>query len=310
MISHRNNSRSILYWIPAAVLYWGLAVMSASAEKTVTDQMNRTVTVPDRPKRVVSLAPSLSEIVCAVGKKELLKGVTRFSDYPAYVKQLPKVGSYIRLDLERILRLKPDLCLSVKDGNPKETILRLESLGIPVYVLNPHDLESVTGAIDEVGSLLGAEKEARKLTAAMLKRIERVRACTKAAKVKPRVFLQIGVSPIVSAGKGSFLNELLELSGAVNVAAAGFSAYPRYSREQVLDLNPDILIITSMARGRSFGEVKKEWESWPGFAASLKKQVYILDSDLLDRPTPRMVDGLELLAALIHPGFRTITKRP
>ncbi|MFA6009334.1 MAG: cobalamin-binding protein [Desulfobacteraceae bacterium] len=295
-------SKTLLIFTGYVWLLLSMIPAAAIAQRTVTDQMGRHITIPDDPKRVVALAPSLSEIVCALGKQAILKGVTQYSDYPAYVKTLPQVGSYIRPDLERILRLKPDLCLSVKDGNPKETIQRLSDMGIAVYVLDPHDLSSVIRAIDEVGGLLHAKARARKLTDDMKTRINHVRAFNRTLKHRPRVFFQIGVSPIVSAGKGSFLHELIELSGAVNLAD-GAVAYPRFSREQVLNLNPDILIITSMTRGLVFEDVKREWESWPDLSAVKKKRVYVLDSDILDRPTPRMVDGLEMLVKVIHPGF-------
>lgn len=286
------------------LIFWVFQIFPGSAlGRTVTDQAGRTVTVPDNPKRVVALAPSLSEIVCALGREEVLKGVTQYSDYPAFAKTLPQVGSYIRPDLERILRLKPDLCLAVKDGNPKETVDRLSKLGVAVYVLDPHDLNSVIRAVSEVGKLLGAEKKAGFLTGDMKARIARVRTYTQAVRRRPRVFFQIGVDPIVSAGQGSFLHELIELSGAVNLAR-GPVTYPRYSREQVLGLNPDILIITSMTRGQVFEDVKKGWESWPDLSAVRKNRIYILDSDILDRPTPRMVQGLEMLVKTIHPGFK------
>ena len=291
-----------LLLVPGLWLSIAMTATTAMAQRTATDQLGRRLTIPDNPKRVVALAPSLSEIVCALGKQDILKGVTQYSDYPAYVKILPQVGSYIRPDLERILRLKPDLCLSVKDGNPKETVQRLTDMGIPVYVLDPHDLHSVIKAIEDVGGLVHAKATAKKLTDDMKARIRHVRAFERILKKRPRTFFQIGVSPIVSAGKGSFLHELIELSGAVNLAG-GAVTYPRFSREQVLTLNPDVLIITSMTRGLVFEYVKREWESWPDLEAVKKKRVYILDSDILDRPTPRMVDGLEMLVKVIHPGF-------
>lgn len=291
-----------LLFVSCVWLLFAMKATTAMAQRNTTDQMGRRLTIPDNPKRVVALAPSLSEIVCALGKQDILKGVTQYSDYPAYVKTLPQVGSYIRPDLERILRLKPDLCLSVKDGNPKETVQRLTDMGIPVYVLDPHDLHSVIKAIKDVGGLVHAQARARTITADMKARINHVRTFNRSLKKRPRTFFQIGVSPIVSAGKGSFVHELIELSGAVNLADGGVT-YPRFSREQVLILNPDILIITSMTRGLVFEDVKHEWESWPDLEAVKKKRVYILDSDILDRPTPRMVDGLEMLVKVIHPGF-------
>lgn len=280
----------------------------ACAERIVTDQVGLRMIVPDQPKRVIALAPSISEIVCALGRSDCLKGVTQFSDYPAYVKTLPQVGSYIRLDLERIVRLKPDLCLAVKDGNPKQTVVRLAAMGIPVYTLNPHNLDSVIQALTEVGALLHAEAKAKALTSDMTARINHVREFSRTVTRRPRVFFQIGVSPIVSAGNGSFLNELIECSGAVNLAQGG-ATYPRFSREQVLSMNPEILIITSMTRNTVFETVKKKWEAWPDLLAVKKHRIYILDSDILDRPTPRMVDGLEMLTRVIHPDFSPLKTR-
>ena len=217
---------------------------SAAIAKTVTDQMGREVVLPDNPRRIVSLAPSITEIIFAIGQSYRLKGVTQFSDYPPGTTKLPKVGSYVRLDLERIVALNPDLCLATKDGNPKQIIDRLQSLNIPVYAVDPRNLNMVMKTILEIARLLQASTKAETLIEDMRSRIQRVKSRVRQTHSRPRVFFQIGISPIVSIGSDTFIHELIVLAGGKNVAA-GNTSYPRFSREQVLALAPEVFIITS-----------------------------------------------------------------
>ncbi len=268
--------------------------------RCVTDQLGRMVSLPDDPKRIVSLAPSITEIIYGLGQEHRLAGVTRFSDFPPKAAKLPKVGSFVQLDLERIVALKPDLCIATKDGNPRAVVERLESFQIPVYVVNPRDLDSVMETVVEIGALLNAGKKAKTLVQHMRSRIQQVKCLVAKASNKPRVFYQVGIFPIVSAGSDTFIHELILLAGGKNLAA-GLTAYPRFSREQVLALSPEVFIITSMARGEVFERVKKEWSRWTGIPAVRNQRIFLVDSSLFDRPTPRLLDGLELLVRLIHP---------
>jgi iron complex transport system substrate-binding protein len=268
--------------------------------KTVTDQVGRRVVVPADPQRVIALAPSITEIIFALGRENCLKGVTKYSDFPKQAVKLPKVGSYVYLDLERIVSLKPDLCIAIKDGNPKEAVNKLESIGIPVYAVNPKNIETVINTVVETGGLLNASKKADALAKNMRHRIERVEALIAKTDLRPGIFFQIGIAPIVSVGTDTFIHELIIKAGGRNLAEGPVS-YPRFSREQVLALAPDIIIITSMARSVVFEQVKAEWNKWPNMPAVKTGRIFLEDSNLFDRPTPRLVDGLELLLKLIHP---------
>jgi iron complex transport system substrate-binding protein len=288
-------------------LFWFLLLLplcvglpSRAAAGIVVDQLARRIVVPDNPGRVISLAPSITEIVFALKQENRLKGVTRYSDYPVEAKNIPRIGSYVRLDIERIVALNPDLCLATKDGNPKTTIDRLASLNIPVYVVNPHNLDSILETILEIGAILNAGQRAKTLTTSMRTRIQRVTSRVAQVSYRPRVFFQIGIAPIVSAGSDTFIHELIEIAGGLNLAEGRF-AYPRFSREQVLALEPEVFIITSMARQAGFEQVKAEWRRWPSIPAVRDERIFIVDSDLFDRPSPRLVSGLELLTRLIHP---------
>ncbi|NNL41936.1 MAG: cobalamin-binding protein [Desulfobacterales bacterium] len=282
----------------------------AYALKILTDQMGRKVAIPDNPIRVVSLAPSITEIVFSLDQGNRLAGVTRFSDYPEAAKKLPRVGSYVHLDLEKIVSLKPDLCIAIKDGNPKIVVDRLESLNIPVYAVNPKNLKTVMETITEIGNLLNAGEKAHLVVKNMKSRIQRVKTRLANVTYRPRVFFQIGIAPIVSVGTHTFAHELIELAGGDNLSK-GPTPYPRFSKEQVLSLSPEVFIITSMSRNTIFQQVKEEWSKWPSLPAVRDKRIFLEDSNLSDRPTPRLVDGLEYLARRIHPelfGFEPTEK--
>lgn len=274
--------------------------LPAAAVRQMPDQLGRPIAVPDRPERVVALAPSITEIVFALGQGDRIVGVTQFADFPQKVISLPKVGTYIHLDLERIVALKPDLCIATKDGNPKAVTDRLEAMGIPVYAVDPASLATVLETIARIGDLLNVPARAAALTSRLAQRIRQVDARVAKTADRPGVFFQIGISPIVSVGSGTFIHELIERAGGKNLAA-GPTPYPRFSREQVLALAPDVIIITSMARDAVFEKVKAQWQRWPNLPAVRNDRIHLQESNLFDRPTPRLVDGLELLFRLIHP---------
>jgi iron complex transport system substrate-binding protein len=293
----RYKSRAIFLMV-TVILFIGIGTPSHA--KIVTDQLGRNMTVPDTPQRVVALAPSITEIIYALGQENLLKGVTLYSDFPPAAVALPKVGSYVQLNLEKIVALKPDLCIAIKAGNPRVVANRLESLNIPVYAVDPKNLETVMQTVLEIGNLLNANQQADVLVQRMRSRVLKVKSLVAKAEFRPRVFFQIGISPIVSVGTDTFMHELIVLAGGKNLAQ-GPVAYPRFSREQVLILSPEVLIITSMARAAVFEQVKAEWSRWPNMPAIRDHRIFLEDSNFFDRPTPRLVDGLELLVKLIHP---------
>jgi iron complex transport system substrate-binding protein len=267
---------------------------------SVTDQVGRTLVVPANPTRVIALAPSITEIIYDLGQEKRLVGVTQYSTYPSEAESLPRVGSYIRLDIEKIVALKPDLCLASKDGNPKHIVDKIVSLGIPVYAINPRNLQQIMDAITRLGSLLDAEQAAAELVIGMEKRIDRVQELVKKENHKPRVFFQIDAEPLFSAGTDTFIHELIELAGGINTTAGGVS-YPRYSWEDIIVLQPEIVLISSMAGGLAPEYLLNSWKKWNLLSAVKNDKIFVVDAELFNRPTPRLVDALEVIAAIIHP---------
>jgi len=213
-----------------------------SGSRTVIDQLGRDVVLSDNPVRIIALAPNITEIVFALGQENRLIGVTKYSDFPPEAKQIPSVGSYIDLDVEKIVSLKPDLCIATKDGNPREVVYRLDSLQIPTYTVDTRNLDSVMDTVFEIGRLLNVTEKAGELVENMRSRIERVDSMVSKTDYRPRVFFQIGVSPIVSVGTNTYIHELIVRAGGKNLAK-GRVPYPRFSREQVLALSPEILLL-------------------------------------------------------------------
>lgn len=278
-----------------------LLVLEPASAREIVDQAGRRITVPDVIRRVVSLAPSLTEIVYTLGKEDLLQGATRYSDTPPAASDLPRVGSYVRIDVEMVVALRPDLCLAIKDGNPLRTVTRIEALGIPVYVVDPQSLEEIMEMISGLGDLLGAEELAAGITGDMQRRIEQVARKLQGEFVRPDVFFQIDAEPIVSAGEGTFIHELIVKAGGRNLAAGAGTKYPKFSWEDVLNFRPEVAIIATMAGGYSDEALKAGWYRWPQLPAVRDNRVHVVDAGLVDRPTPRLVEGLETFAGIIHP---------
>lgn len=277
-----------------------LVMASSACGRELVDQVGRRVEIAEPLTRVVSLAPNLTEISYATGGGETLVGATRFATVPDAAAKLPKVGTYVALDIEKIVSLRPQLCLAIRDGNPKAVVDRLESLGIPVYVFDPRTLEGIVDVVERLGVIFGREAHAAALAAGYRQRLLRVAGQIAGAGSRPRVFFQIDAQPMVSAGSDTFLHQLLTRSGAFNLAGDR-SGYPRYSWEELLALAPEVVLLASMGGGFTAQELRARWEAWPQIPAVRNRRLHVVDADLFDRPTPRLIDALEYLVGLLHP---------
>jgi iron complex transport system substrate-binding protein len=256
--------------------------------------------IPADPQRIISLSPSVTEIIFALGQGHRLQGVAQYSDFPPAAKSLPRIGSFQYLNVERIISLQPDLAIGVQGNNSQLAMERLEGLHIPVYAAHHNNLEELFGSILAIGQLMGVSSQAEELVENLRRRINRVKSLVDQTSHHPKVFFQISNFPIVSAGDKTFINEMITLAGGQNLAAA-FTGYPRFSYEQILSLQPDIIIATSMAGKESFAKVQADWQRWPQLPAVQNQRLYVMDSDLVNRSGPRLVEGLELLYCIIHP---------
>jgi iron complex transport system substrate-binding protein len=272
----------------------------AEGFRVMQDQIGRTVKVPEQPRRIVALIPSLTEIVFDLGRGDLLVGATQYAKEPPAAAALPRIGSYLHLDIERIVALQPDLCLAVRDGNPEHLVRRIEKLGIPVFAFDSQDLPEIIDSVKLMGNLLHAGERAAEIILEMQLKIDVVQKRIQRIKTRPGVFFQIDAKPMVSAGQNTFIDRLITMAGGRNLAA-GKTTYPRYSWEDILVMQPEVVIIASMAGGYTEEALEKAWTRWPQIPAVQSGRIHVVDANLFDRPVPRLADGLVALARIIHP---------
>lgn len=268
---------------------------SATEMREVTDEAGERVRVPLRPQRIVTLAPNLTEIVYAIGAGERLVGNTTFCDYPAEAKQVAKVGDTLQPNIERIIALKPEV-IFISTASQLETFTKqLNERGIAVFVTDPHDLEGVFRSIKTLGELLGQEAQAEKLVGDL-----RARAATVEEAVKTRqpvtVFYQVSPSPLWTAGRKSWITDLIRRAGGKSVTGEVEGEWMRYSDEAALASRPEAIIMATSSDNKL--DVAAALQKSP---AALNKRVYGINGDYLSRPGPRLVEGLEQIARALHP---------
>ena len=288
--------------LPAAVVLlaaWtaGSAIAAVRFPLASKDDRGVVVRLAAPPRRVVSLAPSLTEIVFLLGREGSLAGVTRFCNFPPAAKALPNVGGVSDPDVERIVALSPDLVLCTTDGNPREKVRALEEMGIPCFAVAPQNLGAIFTAIERVGALLGDTDRGIAEAAALRRRAQRVRAATRGTDgPSPGVLFVVSTAPVIAAGSGTFMDELVRLAGGRNVAARLAGRYPRLSVEDLVAARPDMVIVAGMTGVERFPREVTRWKEVPAFRDDA---VVTLDGDLVTRPGPRMVSALERISAAI-----------
>lgn len=275
------------------------AAANAPAPITVTDDRGKTFTFDTAPTRVVSLAPSATETIFALGAGSSVVAVDDFSDFPDEAKALPRLGG-IRTSPERIVALQPQVVFAITSGDLAE---RLDALGQPVIVLDPNGLEGVYGNIRLIGTVLGRSGEADRLVATMRQRIGAVAEKARTAAAKPRVMHEVDATDqtrIYVAGPKSFIDEIIGIAGGTNIASAAATKYPRLSPEEIVRANPEVIVLSDFR----FGITPELVRVRPGYAnisAVRTGRLLPIDDDLVSRPGPRVVLGVEAYAKLLHP---------
>jgi iron complex transport system substrate-binding protein len=271
---------------------------SPEAELTPTqyvfDDLGRLVAINGTPQRIISLAPSNTEILFALGLGDKVVGVTDYCDYPPEALEKEKVGGYATPDIEKIVALNPDLVL-VAYGTPMDVINSLVGLGLTVFGIKTTDLDDLLNDIRRIGEITDKEVEAQALTAAMASRIQAVTNQTEELEQRPRVFYIVWHDPLWTAGSGTFIHELIEKAGGVNICQ-NITGYATISIEEVVARDPEIIIASEW----SYDWAKNATEL-ASTNASQTGRIYTVDDDLVQRPGPRLVKGLEWFAHFIHP---------
>jgi iron complex transport system substrate-binding protein len=276
----------------------------ASAGVTITDAAGRTVTVASA-ERLISLAPSTTEILFAIGLGPKVLATDDFSDYPAEAKSLPKIGGLNgAYNFEQIVALKPDLIFAA-GITPPEILKKLEDLKLTVIVIGVEKttFDSIFTDIALVGQATAQVEPAAKVTTAMHDQLEALKAKLAAAKTKPLVYWELDATDPAkpySVGPGNFVGDMIALAGGTNVFEKAGSPFPQVSAEQVVAANPDVIILSDAAYGITVDSVLKR-PGWQVISAVKQRRVAPIDDNLVSRPGPRVVEGLEATAKIIHP---------
>lgn len=273
------------------------APAASESRRVVRDGTGREVRVPLAPRRIVSLAPSMTEIAFALGAGDRLVGVDRYSDWPPAALKVPRVGGELAPSLERLVALKPDVVLAATSANRQETVDELARLGVAVYVSRGDQLEDVFQDITGIGAALGREDAAHALVAGLKARLAAVRARV-AGRPRPRTAIIVWAEPLVVVGPRSHVAELLDAAGGANIAHDANRAFPTYSLERLIARAPEVLIVGSHKDG---GPTLGPIERLKTLPAVREGRTHAIDGDLLFRPGPRLAEGAERLAALLHP---------
>lgn len=289
------QSRSSHYSLCVALT---LIAFRARSEISVTDDLGRVVKLVNAPHRIISLAPSITETLFAIGAGKQVAGVTDFCNYPPEARLKDRVGGMTNPSIETIVGLKPDLIVVSMEGNVREDFNKLLEIGAPVFVSNPRTLSGIHKSIRDIGLLTGHADSSLRLVRAMQRSEDSIRSL---ATVTKHVLLIVSLHPLIVVGSRTFLTELLELAGGENIAGSSPSTYPTLSREAVVAANPDLIIVMKDALS-NIDELIRLFPEWKTLRAFQEHKVFHIDSDMVSRPGPRAVEALIHLHRIIHEG--------
>ncbi|MGR2740856.1 cobalamin-binding protein [Billgrantia sp. Q4P2] len=267
------------------------AGLPAHAEVCATDDADREVCLPAPAARIAALSPGATELVYAAGAGEQVVAVVDYSDYPPEVESVPSVGSHTRVDMERLVALRPELVIGWVTGNPSEQLETIETLGVPVFYLEPRSFEGVASAIERLARLAGTGDEGRREAArfrnGMAELVER-----HAERTPVRVFYQVWDEPLMTINDKHLIGQVLTACGGVNVFGELSRLVPRIDDESVLAADPEAILAGGM--GEENRDWLTHWEQYPNLTAVARDNLFFVPPSLIQRPTPRLLEGSRL----------------
>lgn len=277
----------------------GMPFMANVSARAYVDDVGRRMYFAKPPTRIVSLAPSITEMLFAMEAGEQLVGVTDFCDFPPEALKKPKVG-YSNPNLESLVALQPDLVVAPNDFLKPDVIVKLEQLKIPVFVFADKRVEDIFVHIQTLGRIVGRSPKADALALALREQVAGIKQRIQ-GKPSVRMLYVLNSQPLITVGPGSFIDQLIGIAGGANIAAKSATPYPRLSMETVLQEDPEVLVFpVGKAEGISESE-QQTWRQWSTMTAVKRGRLHQISADWLNRPGPRIAKGLESLAAILHP---------
>ncbi|NOT48614.1 MAG: cobalamin-binding protein [Acidobacteria bacterium] len=258
-------------------------------QRNFTDDLGKTISLPENVDSVVSLAPNLTEIIFAVGAGDKLVGVTTFCNYPTEAKNIRKVSDTQKPNIESIVAIKPQIVFVSTASQLEAFTKTLAEQKIAVFVTNPNSLDDIYRSIEQIGNILGKKDKAETLVQNLKKRAAEARGPIVYGSL-PKVFVQIDKDSLYTIGRESYITDIIARAGGVSATADLATAYPKISRETALAMNPDVIVISESDNNR---EPNEAFRNSP---AVKNGRVFKINADLLSRPGPRVVDALEKIA--------------
>jgi iron complex transport system substrate-binding protein len=271
-----------------------LVAVAAQAEVVVKDDSGAVVRLTAPAQRIVSLAPNITETLYAAGAGKHLVGAVEYSDYPVAAQQLPRIGSFMQVDLETIAALKPDLVIGWISGNSPAHIAKLRALGIPVFLVEPRRIDDVADDLERYGELAGTQDAARIAAADFRRRLAALRV-RYSQRPRVRTFYQLWQQPLMTIGGSQIISNVIYLCGGENIFADLQALTPTITIEAVLAADPEVIVASNM--GKTQAEQLASWRQWPILTAVKRGNLYSIPPDLMHRPTPRLIEGATQLCA-------------
>ncbi|SDH71356.1 cobalamin-binding protein [Propionivibrio dicarboxylicus] len=287
-----------------AVIFFGLLPCLASADVSVRDDSGSVVRLARPAQRIITLAPHLVETVFAAGAGSQLVGTVEYSSFPEEVKKVPRVGGYSRLDLEAVVALKPDLVIAWQSGNSPAHVEKLRQLGLPIYISQPNRIEDIASEIERIGVLAGTTKIASSAAKSFLTRLTGLQT-RYGGRPTVRTFYQVWHQPLKTIGRTQIISNVIRMCGGENVFGNLDVMAPEVTVEAVLAANPEVIIASGMGEARP--EWLDEWKLRTGLIAAQRQNLFFIPPDLIQRHTPRLLDGAEQLCRHLETAR---TKRP
>ena len=262
------------------------------AEISVTDDSGAQVRLKQPARRIVSLAPHITETLFSVGAGEHLVGTVDYSDYPEAAQKIRRVGGYSRIDLETVMALKPDLVIAWQSGNAPAQLDKLRALGLPVYLSQPNRIDDIAHALERYGQLSGHNEAGQAAAERFRARLESLRL-RYGAKAKVRTFYQIWKQPLMTIGSQQIIADAINVCGGENIFSFLTTLAPTVTLESVIAANPEAIVASGMDAARP--EWLDDWKRWTAMTAVARDNLFFVPPDLIQRHTPRLLEGTEQL---------------
>ena len=274
-----------------------LAGTTLATPVSVQDDLGNTVKLPAPASRIVTLAPSVVEVTYAAGAGDKIVATVEYSDYPASALKIPRVGGHSKINLEAVVAAKPDLVIAWESGNSPTALEKLRQLGIPIFMSQPHKMTDIPGEIERIGVLAGTAPVAKRAADDFRKRYQAL-----AHKYRDRspvtVFYQVWQNPLITIGGQQIMSDAVTLCRGTNIFADLKPLAPRVSFEAVIAANPEAIVTSGMADQNP--EMLDAWKKWPNLTATQRNNFFFVQSDLMNRSGPRILDGTKILCEALQ----------